>query len=103
MSAILAPSAAPKWARKVWADPSFIYLEVPCTNGGPPLIQKYEKCDGGLAKALTLICLAFHQEAPKPGSYVIAPNPLTKGPGINNFSGEQRAKARDVLKKLKII
>jgi hypothetical protein len=101
MSAQALTTAAPTWARRVWADATHIFLEIPCKDG-PPFIQKYSKSEGGLSKALDLICLAFRQESPRGGSYPLLKHPRTQKPGINNFSQEQRDRASAVLKRLKI-
>lgn len=103
MSATTATTGAPDWSRRVWADSTHIYLEIP-SRSGPPLIQKYAKTEGGLSKALELICLAFKKDQPLGGSYQIPMNPLIKRKtGINDFSPEQRKRAGDILRKLKII
>lgn len=98
-------TAAPTWARKVWADSENIYLEIPAVGDAPPFIQKYSKSDQGLSKALALICLAFDAQAPKGGTYPIAKHPLVNRakPGILNYSEGSRERAREVLQKLKLI
>jgi hypothetical protein len=47
---MLAPSAAPANALRVWSDTTRIYVELP----GPHIIP-YTKTDAGLSKALSLI------------------------------------------------
>lgn len=110
MSATFEESGAPPWSRRVWADGSFIYLEIP-SRSGPPLIQKYEKCDGGLAKALDLICLAFKQIPQAPLKFQPKGGaPVTKVPEgarsqvklSKEFTDQQRAKAAAILRKMGI-
>lgn len=94
-------SAAPTWARRVWADSQNIYLEVPCTSG-PPFIQKFSKSDSGLSKALEFICLAFKDEQPLGSVFNLTQHPLTKSKPLLKFSDDSREKAREILKRMKI-
>ncbi len=101
MSDTYATTAAPIYARKVWADDNSIFVEIPAVSG-PPFIQKFSKTEGGLSKALALISIAHKKDKPTGGTYKFPTHPLTKR-GKNDFSPEQRARARDILRKLKIV
>lgn len=57
MNATLAPTAAPSnpiliEAGKMWCDHSSIYVQL---NGAEPCILKFQLCEAGLWKALTLL------------------------------------------------
>lgn len=49
----VAPTAAPTWAIRVWADDRSVYAEVPSVNG--PYVVCYPRSEGGLAKALATL------------------------------------------------
>lgn len=53
MTATVAPSAAPPWAIKVWADDINVYGEVPSVNG--PCVVAYRKSTGGLEQCLATL------------------------------------------------
>ena len=95
-----ARSARPPWALTCWVDDNFIYSEVPCANG-PPLIQKYPLTEGGLSHALNFLRTFHRKHQPTGGDYKI-----TLQANIKRAKPEgneaQRAKAREILRKLNI-
>lgn len=93
-------SAAPPHAMKMWMDCHSIYMEIPGANGGPPYITSYQLCESGLSKALSMMRDIHTKAVPLGGSYQIPLNPSIKK--INDFSKDQRATARAVLRKLGI-
>lgn len=98
--ASMAPSARPAWALTMWADDSFIYTEIPAKSG-PPLIQKYELCEGGLSKALAFMRDFHRKHQPKGGDYKITLQAKITRPAPQ-ATDASREKAREILRKLKI-
>lgn len=99
-----APSARPPYAVIMWCDHHNIYSEIPASAGGQPYIQSWSLTEGGLSKALAQMRELFVKDQPLGGDYRIPLNPLIKqATGINDFSVQQRATARDILRKLKVI
>lgn len=102
MTASFAPSGRPTWAITCWADDVAVYVELPCKDG-PPYITKYALTEAGLSKALSLM-RELHRKAQPAGSSYSAPiHPKTKYDAKGEFTKDQRASARNVLKRLKII
>lgn len=102
MNATSAPTARPAYAVVVWCDHSHIFTEIPASNGGQPYVQKWSLTEGGLSKALAQM-KSLYADSGITGDYQIPLNGLIKSAtGINNFSADQRQKARDVLRRLKI-
>lgn len=99
-----APSAKPAWAVVAWCDDRAIYIELPCKEG-PPYIQKFDLTEGGLSKALHMMKDARKKLA-KPSemaSFSFTEHPKLKRNQTTEVSAETRAKARDVLRRLKMI
>lgn len=104
MSATKSNTGRPPYAVVMWCDHHSIYSEIPASNGGLPYIQSWPLTEGGLSKALAQMKELFVKDQPLGGDYRIPLNPLIKqATGINNFSVDQRAAARDILRKLKVI
>ena len=99
------PSARPAWAVTAWVDDNNIYVEIPVTNG-PPYVTKYAFSDAGLSKALGQMRDIYRAQAPTGGSYNLTRHPILVAKDqvkSKNFTDDQRASARDVLKKMKNI
>ena len=101
MNATAASSARPPSAAIAWATKSELFVEIP-SRIGPPLIVRYRKTIEGLAEALNI--LIEHAEA-APRSVPRTVPGLTKAPAPSRTpwaTEDQRAKARELLKRLKI-
>lgn len=94
-------SAAPPYAVTMWMDRTHLYMEIPATNG-PPYIATYALNEGGLSKALSMMRDVWVANLPIEGDYTIPFNPMIKKVEINDFSQDQRAAAREVLRKMGI-
>lgn len=107
MSATKAPYFKPPWAVTAWADATDVYIEVPSkTEGEPPYITKYPLSEAGFARALHYTRELYEANRPKtPIDYTRHPKvrrvPMTAT--NSQFTEEQREKARDVLRRLRII
>lgn len=99
MTARFAHSAHPAWAVTCWVDDNHVYVELPVKDSAP-YITKHSLTEAGLSKALGQL-RDIHRERRGSANYTIAPHPKFKPKG--DFSDAQREKARDVLKRLKII
>lgn len=67
----LAPSAAPPHAVRFWASGSDIFAEIPAKDpASPPAVLKFPLTEGGLGKALALLC---HRRTDYAGPHTIAP------------------------------
>lgn len=55
MSTMLAPSAAPNNALRIWCDARQIYAELPTKTGLTPCIMTFPRDTRGLSKILSLI------------------------------------------------
>lgn len=99
MSAIAGTTAKPLWAVTAWVDDNAVYVELP-TLTGPYYISKFPLTESGLSKALNLMRTIHRQAQPRGGSYRFTQPNITRA--TPNFSEDQRQKARDVLKRLKI-
>lgn len=101
MSGSFLPSGKPTWAVVAWVDDNSVFIELPCKDG-PPYIQKFAFSDAGLSKALGLMRDLHRKQRPQGGTYAFAKHPKIKA-AKGDFTEAQRANARDVLKRLKII
>lgn len=103
MTDTFAPSAHPPWAVVAWCDDRAIYIELPCVDG-PPYVTKYDLTEGGLSKALRLMRDARRKLA-KPsisGDFDVAKHPkIQRATATRKSTVEQRAKARDILRKIR--
>ena len=90
-------TARPPGTAIAWATKDGIFVEIPCKDG-PPFIVRYHKTTLGLQQALNVLV-----ENPEPASrQVQATHPKITRPTAN-YTDDQRAKARDILKRLKIV
>jgi hypothetical protein len=97
MTAHLADTAAPDYAVQCWCDLRSIYFQFPSTHG--PCVISFPRDSIGLAKALDLL-KSRHATEGHGTPYVAPPIPYAKSP---NVTQEQRASARDILRKKGII
>lgn len=96
-----ASTARPLGAAIAWATKDALFVEMP-TKSGPPFIVRYRKTVDGLSAALNV--LIEHQESaprsvPRDHPSISRPPPPSKAPWATE---DQRAKAREILKRLKI-
>lgn len=96
-------TARPTSAAIAWATPDAIYVEIPCRDG-PPYIARYRKTIDGLTAALNIL---IEHDDPAPRPQAIAHPAVKKVPqGATSRASwateDQRQKARDILKRLKI-
>ena len=106
-----AQEARPIYAVTMWSDDNWIYVELPVI-GSIPYIAKFAFTEGGLSKALHVLRTARTKAPPStysspkgsPPSGHIAriTHPRIKKP-VPTTTEEQRAQARDVLRKLKML
>ncbi len=105
--AVPLPTFKPPYAITCWADATHIFVELPTTSG-PPYITKYPFTEAGLSKALWLMRSGYEKAKPTiTGDYSRA-HPLIKHTSkakaaVAKTTDEQRASARNVLKKMGII
>ncbi len=102
MTASFALSARPPATAIAWATKDGLFVELP-TKSGPPYICRYRRTVEGLAEALNI--LVEHSEAsprsvPTTHPAITRPPPPSRAPWATE---DQRAKARDILKRLKIV
>lgn len=97
MTDSIAPTGAPAWAVICWADDNNIYIKLRGVHG--PYITKYSLSEAGLSKALFLMKDCHTKMA----------SPIYQAQGVNlaykpkgDFNEQQRERAREVLKRLKI-
>lgn len=83
----VAPSAAPPNALLVWADHRSIYVQLRYSSGAPYILS-FPRSEGGLSKALALLC-------PPPTD--------TGGPPLLRHPGPINSTAAGILKGLKVI
>ncbi len=51
------PSFAPSNALRMWTDGRDIFVEIPAkTKANPPCICRFARTEGGLSKALSILC-----------------------------------------------
>lgn len=93
----VAPTARPAWAVTAWADDNAIYIELPSIHG--PCVLRYPFSESGLSKALHLMS-SQHKKLNSPIYQAPGVNPAYKPQG--GFSEQQRERAREVLRRLKI-
>ena len=96
-----ATTARPPTAAIAWATKDELFVEIP-TKSGPPYICRYRKTVDGLSAALNI--LIEHQEATSrnvPQDHP-AVKKSTATPRAPWATDEQRQRARDLLKRLKI-
>lgn len=98
MSASAASTARPRHAAIAWATRDAIFCEIPCKDG-PPFIIREKLTVPGLSRVLNV--LIEHQEAAPPQPQAAHPK-ITKAPRVAWATDEQREKAREVLRRLKI-
>lgn len=97
----VAPTGRPPWSVVAWVDSTRVYIELPSATG-VPYITAYPLTEGGLSKALSTMRDAHRQAQPLGGDYHIPLNPMMKGQRPQAYTPESRAKARDILRRLKI-
>lgn len=90
----------PAWAVTMWADDNFVYMELPVKDG-PPYITKHSYSEGALGKALGMMRDIHRKMNPPGGDFVIPKHPRIKASPVG--TAEQRQKAHEILKKMKII
>lgn len=100
MTDTLAPSAAPPYALRVWADNNSIYTEIPGKPGAAPYVIAFPLAEGGLSKALDLL-RTKHTDFAGPAFYSRPAPSLSNKPAVG--TAVQRAHAQAVLRKLKIV
>lgn len=94
-------TAKPAYAVVAWVDDNHVYVELPCTDG-PPYITKYANTEAGLSKALGLMRDIHRKMKPVGGTFNLTQHPkLIRRDG--KASGASHAKARAILKQMKII
>jgi hypothetical protein len=100
--------SAPPWARKMWCDNRFIYMEMPVVDH-PPITLKWSFAEGGLSQALKMMRQVEQAAAPlrkQNGHYQTGDHPVIKRsrskPKLEQ-SPESRSIAWKVLKKLGMI
>lgn len=98
MTATSAPSAAPPHAISIWVDPNSLYFELPSHNG--PCVLSFPRTFLGMQKALAVLFIRAESEAP--GQVYHRP-PAPSAPDKDGITPAQRAEAREILKRLKII
>lgn len=97
MTAQAASTARPPSTAIAWATRDGLFVEY-SVKDGPPLIVRFRKTADGLAAALNILL-----EHPSAETYNVArTHPKTKFGPKASFTDEQRAGAREVLKKLGI-
>jgi hypothetical protein len=98
-----AKSFHPPWATLTWADDRYIYTEIP-SAAGPPFIQRYTLSEGGLSKALSF--LRDHHARAKAATKT-APTRRWAETQVQGKprpgTPEQRGKARDLIRRLKVV
>jgi len=99
MTATFAPSAAPPWAIRVWADDRSVYAEVPSING--PCVVAYARSEGGLSQALTTLG-AMHT-AEGHGDPYLRPAAVAKNLMKDGITQKDLDSARAALKELGIL
>lgn len=97
MTDSIAPTGAPAWAVICWATDNDIFIELRGVHG--PYITKYPLSEAGLSKALFLM-KDCHKKMASPIYQAQGVNPAYKPKG--DFNEQQRERAREVLKRLKI-
>lgn len=97
MTDSIAATARPAWAVTAWATDNDIFIELSGVHG--PHISKFPLSEAGLSKALNLMRSCHKKMA----------SPLYQAPGVNpaykpkgDFNEQQRERAREVLRRLKI-
>ncbi len=98
MTATILPSAAPKWAVRIWADERNIYCELPSINS--PAVLSFSRTEGGLSQALHLLGAMQCEYAGEP---YVRPAVLPKDLRSKGITPADMAAAREALKKLGII
>ena len=103
MSATALTTARPARTAIAWATKDAIFVEIPCKDSAP-MIVRYRKTLDGLIAALNIL---IEHEEPAPRQIPVAHAKVTKVPqGASSRASwateEQRAKARDILKRMKI-
>lgn len=98
MTDSVAPTGRPVWAKMTWCDENSIYVELDGQHG--PYIIKYQLSEFGLSKALSLM-RDCHRKLSSPIYQAPGVNPNYKPKG--DFPEQQRERAREVLRRLKII
>lgn len=97
MTDTIAPTGQPAWAVTAWADDNAIYIELRGQHG--PCILRYPFSEAGLSKALHLMS-SQHKKMDSPLYQAPGVNPAYKPKG--DFNEQQRERAREVLRRLKI-
>lgn len=106
MSAILARSAAPPYALRVWCDNTAVYTEIPGKPGGMPHVMSFSLSEGGLSKCLNLLRgknATFHGRVDFSEPMHYSPPPVYPSNRPQAGTDIQRAHAQAVLKRLRII
>lgn len=103
MSATVLTTARPPKCAIAWATKDAIFVEIPCRDG-PPYIARYRKTVDGLTAALNIL---VEHDDPAPRPQAIAHPAVKKVPqGASARAAwatdDQRAKAREILKRMKI-
>lgn len=98
-----ATTARPKATAIAWATRDAIFCEIPCADG-PPYIARYRKTVEGLTAALNIL---IEHDEPTPRQVPTAHAKITKVPQGASAratwaTDDQRQKAREILKRLKI-
>lgn len=98
MTANILPSAAPKWAVRIWADERNIYAELPSIN--QPAVLSFSRSEDGLSRALHLLGAMQCEYA---GEAYVRPPLIPKDLQAKGITPADMAAARSALKKLGII
>lgn len=99
MSATAAPTARPATGAIAWATKTELFVEYP-TKGGTPYVTRFPLTSTGLAQALSILI-----ENAEHGTHRLtaSDHPSVKRQPLTTFTPDQRSKARDVLRRLKIV
>jgi len=96
------PSLRPPWGLFLWADQNTIFAEVPAADPSlPPLIMKFAKNEGGLSKALAMLATRFTKADPNLTVRPVKEHPVKREKQV--FTADQRAKALQTLKRLRVL
>jgi hypothetical protein len=95
------PNGIPVYALTCWSDDNFVYVALPVVDG-PHYIQKFSITDAGFQKALGVLRDNHRKAAPKVIGTTIAEHPKLRRMAPSQVTEEQKANAREVLRRLGI-
>src|SRR5437879_5932963 len=106
MTAILARSAAPPYALRVWITDTAVFTEIPGkAPAGLPHVMSFPLHEGGLSKALNILRerKVVHYGRDVSGEPWVAPAVIASNAHTTQGSETQRAHAQAVLRRMGII